>query len=124
MNEINNKKGQHIFGAAILGIIVVFMLKGMFDNAIVKRKGVFVMGRLYKIVQGGKNLPTSHFYFYLKGQRHEFSYRDGGVSDSVRMFQVLLTDPEDVVILDDTVPSCLHFEDVPAEGWKEIPSCK
>lgn len=124
MSEKKNSKSQYVFGAAVLAIIAMFMFKGMFDNSKVKRNGVFVIGRVFKKVQSGNRLPVTHSYYYINGQRYEFAYQDGGISDSLRIFQVLLDDPAKAVILDNKVPSCLHFEDVPVEGWKKIPTCK
>ncbi|MNS89917.1 hypothetical protein D3C72_1239490 [compost metagenome] len=123
MSEKKNSKSQYVFGATVLAIIAMFMFKGMFDNSNIKRNGVFVIGRVFKKVQSGNRLPVTHFYYFINGQRYEFGYQDGGVSDSLRMFKVLLSNPNKVVILDDAVPSCLEFKDVPAEGWKEVPVC-
>lgn len=120
-NEITKK--YLLIGICVIFSIVIFV-KSSLDKNEIYNHGIFFIGQLYKINDGGKNSNTSCFHYYIKGRRYEFSYRDGGVSDSLRMFQVLLDDPNKAVILDDSVPSYLHFSDVPAEGWKDRPVCR
>lgn len=119
----NEIKQYLLIGICVIFSLVIFV-KSSLDKNDIYNHGIFVIGQLYKISDGGKNGNTSYFHYYIKGRRYEFSYRDGGVSDSLRIFQVLLDDPNKATILDDSVPSCLHFNDVPAEGWKEMPICR
>jgi hypothetical protein len=125
MKKILNKEG--LFILIILAALLLLYVTGTNETEVLKKDGVYVIGRLKEIDRKGGDLGTRfrYEYYYLGKAYHtsiSFPLDKAIVNDSALFFQILPNNPGICRQVDDIrVPSCL--KNSTNIFWREMPTC-
>lgn len=121
------KKTMHIL---IYSLFVTAFLwlggRAVYQNQKLKNEGIYVLAKRSAYRSGGKQGGVSDFSYYYKGESYIWGIRDMGILDKLIFLKISKTDPSICKVIDQKVPECFQFSDVPFNGWKRIPvdTCK
>lgn len=120
-----NKKEKYFFIYFLIFIIGLFIFIKFRNNQLTKN-GIFVLAQVDGI-QSTKNGMSYSCHYYFKNKKHEFSFGKVGLKllkGDIIYVKISKNNPSIYDVLSLTslkVPSCLSMQDVPPEGWQELP---
>lgn len=122
-----NKKKNISFVLVLVFIAIVCAVR-LFWSYQIGKNSVFVVAKVYKVTNSGKNGPYYHCYYNYKGKRFEFSLTSKvyGLNDNGLVFVEIDTFHigRSLPLEFTKVPDCIKISDVPFNGWKDLPKCK
>ena len=118
--------------SVVLGIILTFFVylavAGIIHAALLYRDSAFILGRIYYSDIPGKGRQAHYYEYYFRGNKYRSSIVDITLYKNDSNYILLSIDrnqPNRVVVEEFIIPPlCLSFEDVPFDGWMEIPTCR
>ena len=106
---------------------IVFSIIGHYQGKELRAHGRIVVGYITEL-SSAKNGTDYRGYFNYDSKKYAYRFSAFGRGFSINrlvLIRVSSRDPETYEVLyDDEVPPCITMDKVPAEGWKEIPTCK
>lgn len=119
---------REIFCILILLVLsIYFLVRHSRENFLLKKHGVFVLGKLDHASSEGEISWMYYYRYFFNGKTFERSFtgpiRAEILKDSLMFFKVLPGNPSICQQLSDVrVPKCLLLASMPPTGWKELPS--
>jgi hypothetical protein len=126
------KRKEEIIGISILLFLAIFLfIRKQINESKLEEKGVIVLG-----VFKNETFSSDNGWIYYYGYKYQSKAFIGKVScmkseqmklDSLLFFKILPNSPDVYLQLENIhVPKCIRINDVPNDGWKEIPkdTCK
>ena len=116
----------------IIGGFIIIAIFGIINSIFLsKKEKIYTLGIIYDKSEPGKRGSTYYFKYYV--DKMEFEGNTSGLNkfttnkNGFLFIELLKNNFEHYHVLEfNKVPDCLTPQDVPVEGWKEIPEnpCK
>ena len=118
-----------VIGSIVFTIILLFSVETK-EAKQIKKDGVYVVGRATSIGQRRKSSADFIYTYRYKGAEYKFEIGDVASffkKGELVFLKISASNPEYCNYSERKFPRpgpCITFETQPAEGWKEIPTCK
>jgi hypothetical protein len=124
--KLFNSRSEKIGVGIIVILAIILAFKGQYEIRQLKRKGVYVIGKLHSSSFGSESgwMFKYKYEFNNKSYFRDFSgpLENENKEDSLMFFHILPDAPNVCrQVLTPHVPNCLTIEMTPAKGWSEIP---